>query len=188
MEKTNRVFIATSLDGYIADKNGGLDWLNSIPIPEGIDLGYGEFIEQIDALVMGRTTFETVCGFDIDWPYQKPVFVLSNTLEVIPEKFKEKAQLVKGTLNDILKQIHLKGYSHLYIDGGATIQGFLKEDLIDKMVITIIPTLLGGGIPLFSELSAELEFECIKSEVYLNKIVQNHFRRISVASKTREPG
>ncbi len=178
MEKTNRVFIATSIDGYIADKNEGLDWLHSIPNPENIDMGYSKFIEQIDALVMGRRTFETVCGFDIDWPYQKPVFVLSNTLEEIPDKFKDKVHLVKGTMSDILERIHQSGYYRLYIDGGATIQSFLKEDLIDEMVITIIPILLGGGSPLFSELPNELEFECTRSEVYLDKIVQNQFRRI----------
>ena len=76
---TNIVYIATSLDGYIADKDGGLDWLNSIPNPENVDLGFANFMERIDALVMGRATFETVCGFDVEWPYPKPVFVLSNT-------------------------------------------------------------------------------------------------------------
>ena len=128
MEKTNRVFIATSIDGYIADKNGEIDWLQTIPNPENIDMGYSRFTEQIDALVMGRRTFETVCGFDIDWPYQKPVFVLSNTLEEIPEKLKDKAQLVKGTLIDVLDEVNQSGYYRLYIDGGATIQSFLKED------------------------------------------------------------
>ncbi|SHJ20520.1 dihydrofolate reductase family protein [Aquimarina spongiae] len=80
MKKTNKVFIATSLDGYIADKDGGIDWLHAIPNPDNIDMRYNEFTSQIDALVMGRTTFETVCGFDIDWPYSKKVFVLSNSL------------------------------------------------------------------------------------------------------------
>ena len=110
MEKTNRLFIATSIDGYIADKNGEIDWLQTIPNPENIDMGYSRFTEQIDALVMGRRTFETVCGFDIDWPYQKPVFVLSNTLEEIPEKLKDKAQLVKGTLIDVLDEVNRSGY------------------------------------------------------------------------------
>ena len=178
MNKKNSVFIATSIDGYIADKNGGLDWLHSIPCPENMDMGYIEFTSRIDALVMGRTTFETVCGFGIDWPYKQPVFVLSNTLEQIPEDFKDKAFLVKGVLTDIIDQIHKKGYSQLYIDGGATIQGFLKEDLIDEMIITIIPILLGGGTSLFSKLPKELEFECTSSKVYLKKIVQNHFKRI----------
>ena len=178
MKNRNSVFIAASLDGFIADKNGGIDWLHSTPNPDNIDMGYGEFTSQIDALVMGRTTFETVCSFDMDWPYQKPVFVLSNTLTEIPEKFKDKVRLVKGTLTEILEQIHQQGYHRLYIDGGTTIQGFLKEDLIDDMVITTIPIILGGGSPLFSELSDMLEFECTESKVYLNKIVQSQFRRI----------
>ena len=177
MKRTNNVFIATSLDGYIADANGGIDWLHSIPNPEQLDMGYGAFISQIDALVMGRTTFETVCGFDMDWPYQKPVFVLSNRMTSIPAEYKDKAELVQGTLEDILEKIHQKGYHRLYIDGGRTIQSFLKEDLIDEMTITIIPVLLGGGTPLFSELPGPLEFECIESKIYLGKVVQNHFVR-----------
>jgi len=178
MEKKNRVFIATSLDGYIADRNGELDWLNSIPNPDKIDMGYEKFTSQIDALIMGRISFETVYGFDIDWPYQKPVFVLSKTMTKIPQKFKDKAQLIKGTLKEVLEKIHEKGYYQLYIDGGRTIQGFLKEDLIHDMTITIIPILLGGGSPLFSYLPNKLEFECTDSIIYLDKVVQNHYKRI----------
>ena len=96
MNKKNSVFIATSLDGYIADKNGGIYWLHSTPNPDNDDLGYGTFMTQIDALVIGRTTFETVCGFDMDWPYTKPVFVLSNSMTSIPKEYKEKAVLVKS--------------------------------------------------------------------------------------------
>jgi len=177
VEKKNKVFIATSLDGYIADKNGGIDWLHTIPNPDNIDMGYGEFTSQIDALVMGRTTFETVCGFDMDWPYQKPVFVLSNSMTSIPNDYQDKAELVKGTLEEILERIYKKGCYRLYIDGGRTIHGFLKEDLIDEMTITIIPTLLGGGIPLFTELPNRLNFECVDSKIYLDKVVQNFFVR-----------
>jgi dihydrofolate reductase len=177
MAKRNSVFIATSLDGYIADKNGGIDWLHSIPNPHNEDMGYVEFIKNIDALVMGRTTFETVCGFDVDWPYEQPVFVLSNSLKEIPQSHIGKAFLVKGTLLEIIEQIHTKGYYRLYIDGGTTIQGFLKEDLIDELIITVIPILLGGGSPLFSELPKEMKFECIKSNVFLNKLTQNNFKR-----------
>jgi len=177
MEKKNKVFIATSLDGYIADKSGNIDWLHSIPNPDQIDMGYGDFISQIDALVMGRTTFETVCGFDMDWPYQKPVFVLSNTMTSIPKEYQKKVELVKGTLTEILEGIHEKGFYQLYIDGGKTIQSFLKEDLIDEMTITTIPILLGGGISLFTDLPKQLNFECIDSKIYLGKVVQNHFIR-----------
>ncbi|MEE4260927.1 MAG: dihydrofolate reductase family protein [Bacteroidales bacterium] len=177
MEKRNKVFIATSIDGYIADSNGGIDWLNSVPNPDNIDMGYGEFMAQTDALVMGRKTFETVLSFGIDWPYHTPVFVLSNTLTHIPEKIKNKAFLVRGEIKTVLAEIHKKGYHRLYIDGGKAIQGFLNEDLIDEMVITIVPILLGSGVPLFSDLPDKLEFECVHSRIFLGKIVQNHFKR-----------
>jgi dihydrofolate reductase len=177
MDKKNRVFIATSLDGYIADKNGGIDWLHSIPNPDNDDMGYLKFINGIDALVMGRTTFETVIGFDVPWPYSKPVFVLSNKLKEIPESHKDKAFLVKGTLREILDQIHRKGYSRLYIDGGTTIRNFLKEDLIDEMILTTIPILLGGGSSLFGELPNELTFELNGTKTFLNQISQKYYIR-----------
>jgi len=177
MQKKNKVFIATSLDGKIADKNGGIDWLHSIPNPNNNDMGYGEFFSQIDALVMGRITFETVCGFDMDWPYQKPVFVLSNSLTNVPEEYKGKAEIAHGSLQEILNNIHKRACNSLYIDGGKTIQSFLQEDLIDEMTITTIPYLLGGGIPLFSELPKRLDFECVDSKIYLEQVVQNHFVR-----------
>jgi dihydrofolate reductase len=177
MSAKNSVFIATSLDGYIADKNGRIDWLYSIPNPDNDDMGYVLFTNEIDALVMGRTTFETVLAFDVDWPYNKPVFVLSNKLKQIPESHKEKAYLVKGKLTEILDEIHERGFNRLYIDGGATIRSFLKEDLIDEMVLTTIPILLGGGSSLFLELPNQLKFELIGTKTYLNQITQNHYKR-----------
>lgn len=177
MQTQNAVYIAQSLDGYIADKNGGIAWLDSIPNPEGDDMGYFAFLNRMDALVMGRITFETVCGFDCEWPYQKPVFVLSNTLSEIPESHQGKAFLVKGTLPEILSQIHQKGYNRLYIDGGKTIQQFLKEDLIDEMIITTFPLLLGGGFALFGELAQTLAFEVQSSQIFLGNLVQTHFVR-----------
>lgn len=177
MGKKNKVFIATSIDGYIADKNGAIDWLHSIPNPDNADMGYGEFMGGVDALVMGRTTFDTVCGFDMDWPYEKPVFVLSNSMTQVPDKYRNKAEIVRGSPNEILEKIHNKGHNLLYIDGGKTIQGFLKEDLIDEMTITIIPYLLGGGTPLFTEFPERLEFECTDTKIYLEKVVQNRFTR-----------
>lgn len=177
MSKKNIVFIATSLDGFIADKNGGLDWLQSIPNPDNDDMGFVEFTDGVDALVMGRTTFETVIGFDVPWPYDKPVFVLSNKLKEIPVSHKDKAYLVKGTLTEILEQIHEKGHERLYIDGGTTIRNFLKADLIDEIVLTTIPILLGGGSSLFGELPSELNFELIGTKIFLNQITQNHYKR-----------
>lgn len=177
MEKENKVFIARSLDGFIAGKNGEIDWLDMVPNPDGLDLGYYKFMEGIDALIMGRTSFETVCSFDIEWPYNVPVFVLSKTMNSIPEKFNGKAELVNGSIQEVLETIHKKGYGRLYIDGGVTIQSFLKEDLIDDLIITTIPIVLGGGIPLFGELPNSLEFEHVESHVLLNQLVQDHYKR-----------
>jgi dihydrofolate reductase len=177
MTKKNSVFIATSLDGYIADKNGSIDWLHSIPNPNNDDMGYSEFINGIDALVMGRRTFETVLGFDIEWPYDKPVFVLSNKLNEIPESHRGKAFLIKGTLTEILKTLHEKGHKKLYIDGGTTIRSFLEADLIDEMILSTIPILLGGGSSLFTELHNKLTFELVESKTFLNQVTQNHYKR-----------
>lgn len=180
--KKNIVFIAKSLDGYIAGKNGELDWLHAIPNPENNDMGYTALMEEIDAIVMGRTTFETVCGFGIEWPYSKQVFVLSNTLKEIPEELNQKVSLTNGTPQEILNKIHKKGYFKLYIDGGRTIQDFLKADLIDELRITTIPILLGGGFSLFGDLPKPMELEHIESKVFLNQIVQDCYRRKRVVS------
>ncbi|MEQ8303901.1 MAG: dihydrofolate reductase family protein [Cyclobacteriaceae bacterium] len=175
--RKNKVFIATSLDGYIADRNGEIDWLHSIPNPDQLDMGYAAFMTEVDALVMGRTTFETVCSFDLEWPYKQPVFVLSKSLKDVPPVYAGKAEVVKGSLKEILATIHAKGHHHLYIDGGQTIQSFLKEDLIDEMTITIIPYLLGGGTSLFSALPESLSFACVDTKIYLDQVVQNRFVR-----------
>ena len=173
----NKVFIATSIDGFIADKEGGIDWLHSIPNPDGDDMGYTDFMKEIDGIIMGRVTFETVLGFGIDWPYEVPVFVLSNTLKEVPEKLASQVSVVSGELKDILQGIQKKGVKHLYIDGGSTIQSFLKKDLIDEMTITKIPVLLGGGTPLFGEMAEPLKWRCVDSKIYLDSVVQNTFRR-----------
>ncbi len=177
MKNLNTVFIAQSLDGYIADKNGGLDWLHAIPNADNNDMGYTALMDRIDAIVMGRKTFETVCAFDCDWPYTKPVFVISNTLTSISEEYKGKVELVKGPVKHVVEDINNKGYSNLYIDGGTTINSFLKEDLIDEMIITTIPVLLGGGTPLFRDLPAEMNFELKESKVFLEAVVQSWYVR-----------
>lgn len=173
----NIVFIATSLDGFIADKHNKVDWLHAIPNPDNLDMGFVKHMESIDAIVMGRNTVEFVLTLDCDWPYSKPVFVLSNTLKSVPEGYEDKIFLVNGDLNKLTETLKARGYENLYIDGGLTIQGFLKEDLIDEITITTIPILLGGGISLFGELNEMLEFRCTDSIVFANGIGQSHFKR-----------
>ncbi|MBE9468951.1 MAG: dihydrofolate reductase family protein [Bacteroidetes bacterium] len=177
MKNKNYVFIARSIDGYIADKNGDIDWLYTVANTENSDCGYEKFINKIDAIIMGRSSFEKVLSFGIDWPYNIPVLVLSNTLKKIPKGYIGKVEIISGTPKEILKTAHTKGYKHLYIDGGKTVQGFLNQDLIDEICITTIPILLGEGIPLFKELPEKIRFEHIKTEVYLNELVQSNYRR-----------
>lgn len=174
---TNYVYIATSMDGYIADKDGGLDWLHSVPNPDNLDFGFADFLQSIDALIMGRTTFETVCSFDVDWPYSVPVFVLSNTLTTVPEAYKNKAEVVSGALTQVVESLHQRGFKDLYVDGGKTIQSFLEDDLIDDVIVTQLPILLGRGSPLFGNLAEPLQFEHVNTQTYLEAMVQTHYRR-----------
>ncbi|MEM9327843.1 MAG: dihydrofolate reductase family protein [Bacteroidota bacterium] len=173
----NSVFIAMSLDGFIADKDGKIDWLHSIPNPDNDDMGYNEFMGRTDAIVMGRKTFETVLGFGIEWPYSRPVFVLSRSMKAVPHELQDHVELVSGPLPEVITWIHTKGHRHLYIDGGRTIQSFLQEDLIDELVVSTIPIVLGGGSPLFGALGHPLSFELVDSKTYLNAIVQRRYRR-----------
>ena len=175
MENRNIVFIAKSLDGFIAGKNGELDWMHTIPNPENVEMGFIDLMNRVDGIVMGRNTFEIGCGFDSDWFYYKPVFVLISTLESIPQKLKDKAEIVKGSPAEVLKILHNRGYNKLYIDGGFTIQSFLKAGLIHELVITTMPVLLGKGIPLFGELPRPRELNHVKTTVFLNQLVQSHY-------------
>ena len=174
---TNYVYIATSLDGFIATGDGGLDWLNEIPNSEKSDFGYAEFMRGIDAIVMGRKTFEKILAFDA-WPYDIPVYVLSKSKISTPDELDDKVEIITGNPKKVVDQLNELGHQNLYIDGGITIQGFLEEDLIDKMIITRVPVLLGEGIPLFGKLTQRLYFKHEKTE-FLNEILsKSYYTRI----------
>ena len=171
----NYVYIAQSLDGFIAGPNGELDWLEHIDNPEQSDFGFSAFMSIVDALVMGKNTFDKVLSFGM-WPYAKPVFVASSSLSVLPSSVEGKAFLLKGTPKDMITGLHKKGYANLYIDGGAVIQSFLKEELIDELIITTVPVLLGEGIPLFGYLPKQVQLKLIDSEVLLNQLVKTRYQ------------
>lgn len=178
MNGRNIVYIGKSIDNYIAGPNGELDWLDMVPNPDGDDMGFFAFMERIDALVMGRKTFEMVCSFDVDWPYTKPVYVLSNSMNEIPADYQDKAILISGPLSQVVNEIHQNGHHNLYIDGGTTIQSFLMEDLIDELHLSTIPIVLGDGIPLFNILPASLKFKHVSTKVQLGEIVSTHYERM----------
>jgi dihydrofolate reductase len=169
---TTSVFIATSLDGFIARSDGGLDWL---PAGGGEPHGYDEFIATIDAIVIGRNTFDTVMTFDA-WPYgTKPVVVLSATRSKLQVPEGAVCDVMNGTPDEIVKQLAQRGMQHLYIDGGVTIQGFLKAGLIQRFIITRIPVLLGNGIPLFGALPGDIWLEHVATRSYQSGMVQSEY-------------
>ncbi len=172
----NTVYIATSLDGYIADKNGGIEWLNDIPNPDNDDFGYTDFMEKIDAIVMGRNTFQKVLTFG-GWPYIKAVYVVSSSITELPDELSDKVKILNCNPLDLVERLNKEGHKNLYIDGGLLIQSFLSEDLIDELIITTIPILLGNGISLFGELNNSLKFSHVKTEILLNSLVKSTYKR-----------
>ncbi len=175
---SNHVFIATSLDGYIADNNGSVDWLNaySTPPASSEEDVFAQFMQNIDAVVMGRNTFEVVQSFGV-WIYTKPVIVLSSTLQTLPEEYAQKAYVTTERIDTLLARLHAEGLQNLYIDGGKVIQSFLHKDLIDTMTITRIPVLLGGGIALFGKNSVQLAFTHSQSKVLNGGLVMDTYLR-----------
>lgn len=172
------VFVATSLDGYIAGENGELDWLDEaeLRLPEGEDCGFGAFFDSVDALVMGRNTYDKVMTFG-EWPYKrKPVIVLSSKDLLIPHELSDTVSCSSLPPKELCEELAENGLTHLYVDGGKTIQSFLSEGLIDELTITTIPILLGRGIPLFGELNRRVPLKHIKTEAYDFGFVQSKYR------------
>lgn len=172
-----KVFIATSLDGHIAREDGSIDWLDEANrlIPAGEDCGYSSFMASVDAIVMGRGTFDTVSAM-APWPYGEiPVYVLSRTLSVLPVDTPRTVHLVHGGPHDALALATARGHGSLYIDGGRTIQAFLAAGLIAEMTITVIPILLGSGRSLFGPLAADIRLRLVGSRAYAFGFVQSHY-------------
>ena len=173
------VYIATSLDGFIARENGDLDWLPGSDGSEGgsgEDYGYHQFMESVDVLVMGRHTYEMVIGFG-EWPYEeKRVIVRSSKGVEIPEKLSKKVESKSCSPAELVEELRQTGAKHLYIDGGKTIQGFLNAGLIQEMIITLVPVLIGSGIPLFGKLNQDKKLELIENRSFDNGFVQSKYK------------
>ena len=170
------VYIGTSLDGFIARKDGDIDWLTKFANKEVFE-SYYEFITRIDAFVIGRNTFEKVLDFPT-WPYTKDVFVLSTSMKQVPVGARGKVTLLAMKPRELLDHLQQKGFSGLYIDGGKVIQDFLQADLIDELIISKVPVLIGSGIPLFGTLTSDLAFKHIRTETYSNGLVRSFYERM----------
>ncbi len=170
-----RVFIATSLDGFIARGNGDIDWLPGLDT-DGGDYGYGAFMESVDGIVMGRGSFEKVAGFD-EWPYPKPVVVMSRSLAEgdLPVALAGKVRISDLAPRELMRELGSLGWRAAYIDGGKVIQSFLRAGLIGDMTITRIPTLIGDGIPLFGMLEKDIALAHQETTAYPSGLVQSRY-------------
>lgn len=167
------VYIATSLDGFIARENGDLDWLPQI---DDEDYGYQPFFDSIDTLVIGRGTFEKVLTFD-PWPYAgKRVVVLSSNLTHVPDNVKQLVEISNLQPRELATQLEATGSKAVYVDGGKTIQSFLRAGLIDQITLFTVPVLIGRGLPLFGELKSDLWLELVSSRAFPSGMVERVYR------------
>ena len=176
------VYIAASVDGFIARSDGDIDWLHhpdysKTPMK---GLNFEEFIATVDALVMGRNTFEKILSFN-QWPYPIPVIVLTGKAITIPKKLHDKVRVLSLTPEQLVSTLEQQGYRHLYIDGGNTTQRFLQAGLINEITITQIPILLGSGISLFGSFGMEIPLQFMDAAPSDNGFVQI---RYNIGNKT----
>lgn len=173
---TGHVFIATSLDGFIARSDGDIEWLLKRDDPSE-DHGYNSFIADIDGIILGRRTYEKVLTFE-EWFYSKPVIVLSKTLtnSNIPERLMDKVRILDTTPSELMNRLDREGWKRVYVDGGQLIQSFLQEGLIEDMIISKVPVLLGQGRPLFGPLKKEISLEHETTLAFPSGLVQSRYR------------
>jgi dihydrofolate reductase len=165
------VFIAVSLDGFIAREDGGLDWLDAIG-REGEDYGYAHFAASIDTIVVGRGTYDKVLGFP-DWPYQgKRVVVVTHR----PAPRRHDESFDAGEPAALLGRLEAAGARHVYVDGGVLIRQFLAAGLVDELTLSVVPVLLGRGIPLFGDDVPEGRLVLEESSAYGSGLVQLRYR------------
>lgn len=171
------LYIATTLDGKIARTDGSLDWLYALPNPGQIDYGYEQFIKCIGTTIMGRITYEEIIGFGVDWPYigmsSYVVTTNKNFEPSTPETF-----TITTSLNDFVNELKLKTEKDIWlIGGGKLISSFLESDLLDRMILTLIPTTIGEGIELFPEIRKETNWTLTNVEQFETGVVNLTYDR-----------
>lgn len=165
------VFVGVSVDGFLARPNHDLDWLPEAPE----DHGYEALMARVDALVIGRRTFEKVLGFD-PWPYgDKPVVVLSSRPHELPQPVGGVVEGMSGPPAEIVARLAARGVTRLYVDGGLTIQGFLRAGLVDRLILTRVPVLIGAGIPLFGALPHDIPLTHVATRAFPSGLVQSEY-------------
>ena len=170
-------YFAASLDGYIARLDGSIDWLNeaSATVPQGEDCGFRAFMDSIDTMVMGRKTYEQVLTFG-QWPYgETPVIVLSRNPISFPANGPGVVTCSSESPRALCNRLSGDGVGHIYVDGGATIRGFLADGLIDEITVTVIPVVLGSGISPFGSQTKDIKFTQMRTKVFDFGFVQTTY-------------
>ena len=173
---TGHVFIATSLDGFIARCDGDLDWL--MEYGSGVeDHQYTTMIDSVDGLVMGTNTFQKILSLD-KWPYEKPVIVMSNSLKEtdIPKYLLGHVRLSNAAPRTLMEDLNGDGWSRAYVDGGKIIQSFLLEELIEDIILTTVPILIGNGISLFGKILQDIHLTHLETNTFASGMVTSKYQ------------
>ena len=178
------VFIATSLDGFIAKLDGNVDWLHTsgkqdAQMGPNSDMGWSDYIKSVDCMIMGRKCMDMINSMNLteqEWPYGNiKIMVLSNTIKEVPTGLQGKIEMYSGELNALINTLEKAGHQHAYIDGGTSIQGFLNIQLINEMTITRVPILLGEGISLFGKTQQDILLHNCSATAFANDYIQETF-------------
>ena len=174
-------FIATSVDGFIATKDGGVDWLHTagngkVLTGENADMGLNDYMSSVDCMIMGRKCMDVISSMNLtpeQWFYgDLKIIVLSNTIKEAPENLKGKVEMYSGDLLTLVSNLENEGHKHAYIDGGRTIQEFINLKLINEITITKAPIILGEGIPLFGKTFKDINLQEAQAVAFPNDFVQ----------------
>lgn len=169
------VFVGTSVDGFMARPDGALDFL---PTGGGEPHGYSEFIATVDALVIGRKTYEVVLAFD-EWPYGDKAVIVLSTQALATAPAGAKVERMSGNPQEIASQLAARGIQHVYVDGGLTIQGFLRAGLVQRLTITRVPVLIGSGIPVFGAIARDIALKHVATHQYASGLVKSEYEVVA---------
>lgn len=185
------IFIAPSVDGYIATEDGGVHWLETVgkPVSEVesssdvmkyFNNTFSNYIKSVDCMLIGRKLMEVLSGFKLtpeQWPYgDTKIIALSNTVKEPPENLKNKVQMYSGSIPELISKLELEGYKHAYVDGGTIITAFLNLQLINEITLTLAPVLLGSGIPLFGKLFKQIKLEDAQATAFPNNFIEIKYK------------
>lgn len=174
-----KLYIAVSMDGYIADINGELDWLTDYPINKEFNYGYDNFYQSVDTVIMGGKTFRDILNMDVNYPYRdKHSYIISRT-NGFPTTLKDINFISKDIMDSIFALKGKEGKDIWLVGGGQVLSLFMESKLVDEMILTYIPKILGDGIPLFPKMKNESKWKLTKSQSYINGVISIEYQKIN---------